>query len=248
MKVLFVGDVHNHQYMFDDVMKLDNKYKFDRIIFTGDYVDDWFTDNHDSLKTLETVLTLKNSNPNKYTFCIGNHEMSYLGHPCSGHRFELDYLVQQKLVENIDCFDFYASVELNDKEYVCSHAGFTNDYVRHILKGKDKWKENIDIMNSKKLASLNLLNLVSEYRGGMSDFSSFVWTDRVEHNQLNLVEEPILKYQIIGHSPVMKINLDKDFIFIDTHSTYRDGSKYGDQSYLIWDEYKFITIKREEII
>ena len=32
MNVLFVGDVHNHAYMFKDVEKLDDKYHFDRII------------------------------------------------------------------------------------------------------------------------------------------------------------------------------------------------------------------------
>ena len=36
MRALFVGDVHNHSYIFEDVKKLDDKYHFDRIIFTGD--------------------------------------------------------------------------------------------------------------------------------------------------------------------------------------------------------------------
>ena len=62
MKVLFVGDVHNHQYIFDDVTRLDKIYNFDRVIFLGDYVDDWMTDNNDSLKTLNKVIELKKSN------------------------------------------------------------------------------------------------------------------------------------------------------------------------------------------
>ena len=56
MKVLFVGDVHNHSYIFEDVKKLDDKYHFDRIIFTGDYVDDWNTTNKESLETLDKVI------------------------------------------------------------------------------------------------------------------------------------------------------------------------------------------------
>ena len=33
MKYLFVGDVHNHKYMFEDIKRLDDKYNFDRIIY-----------------------------------------------------------------------------------------------------------------------------------------------------------------------------------------------------------------------
>lgn len=32
MKALFVGDIHNHSYMFNDIKKLDKKYKLDKIV------------------------------------------------------------------------------------------------------------------------------------------------------------------------------------------------------------------------
>ena len=38
MRALFVGDVHNHSYIFEDVKELDDKYHFDRIIFTGNCI------------------------------------------------------------------------------------------------------------------------------------------------------------------------------------------------------------------
>ena len=34
-------------------------------------------------------------------------------------------------------------------------------------------------------------------------------------------------------------NEDSMMYFIDTHSTYRDGSQYGDKSYLFWNEKEF---------
>ena len=43
MKVLFVGDVHTHNYILNDVKRLDEKYNFYRIVFLGDYVDDWLS-------------------------------------------------------------------------------------------------------------------------------------------------------------------------------------------------------------
>ena len=36
MKVLFVGDVHNHTYMFNDIQRLDKEHNFDKIIFLAD--------------------------------------------------------------------------------------------------------------------------------------------------------------------------------------------------------------------
>ena len=245
MKVLFVGDVHNHAYMFKDVEKLDDKYHFDRIIFTGDYVDDWLTDNHQSLETLETVINLKRSNPEKYTFCLGNHELSYLGYPCSGHKYELDDIMNMKLKDNIDCFDLYTIVTLGDTNYVCTHAGISNDYVKHILQGD--WQKELEELNKDILSNLYLTTMCSSLRGGQSEFSSFLWCDRREHEYFNKFEKPIISYQIIGHSPVKFINIIDDFKFIDTHSTYSDGSEYGDKSYLIWNDEEFIIRKSDEI-
>ena len=129
MKMLFVGDVHNHLYIFEDVQRLDTQYNFDKIVFLGDYIDDWQTDNHDSLKTLDKVFALKNSNLEKYILIFGNHEASYVGLRCSGHMEELSDVITQKLKENIDLFDFYYIVKLGNKDYICTHAGLLNEYI-----------------------------------------------------------------------------------------------------------------------
>lgn len=239
MKYLFVGDVHNHKYMFEDVKRLDAQYNFDKIIFVGDYVDDWNTTNHESLETLEIVINLKKANPDKYIFTLGNHELSYLGYPCSGHQYELDDVVEMKLKENIDCFVLAATIMCGDNEYVCSHAGFTNDYVKDYMGGLENWKESLEDMNKNIIENLPKTTLCSYMRGGASEYSSFLWADIREHKMLNSVVDPLLKYQIIGHSPVLEINLAYHFKFIDTHSTYRDGREFGDKSYLMWNENKF---------
>ncbi len=250
MKVLFVGDVHNHMYMFKDVEKLDIKYNFDRIIFLGDYVDDWFTDNHNSLETLSNVINLKINSPEKYTFLLGNHELSYLGYPCSGHQYELDNLVRLKLIENIDNFELYTTIELNNKTYYCSHAGFTNEYLIEELQPNDtNWQDNIHLLNKNKLDKLHLLTPCSAYRGGKYPYSSFVWADMRE--LLYYQDELLIPNQIIGHTPMKDIYhhtmYNSDLYFIDTHSTYRDGSPYGNKSYLIWCENEFRTILNKEI-
>ena len=129
MRVLFVGDVHTHNYMLDDVKRLDEKYDFYRIVFLGDYVDDWLSGGLDSIETLNKVIELKNSNKDKYILLLGNHELSYLGYPCSGHQFNYGKEIQDKILKNIDLFDLYYSIDLGNKHYYCTHAGITNSYI-----------------------------------------------------------------------------------------------------------------------
>lgn len=250
MKVLFVGDIHNHQYMIDDIQRLDKKYQFDKIILFGDYVDDWNTDNHDSLKTLEKIFNLKHIQPDKYILLVGNHEMSYLGYPCSGHCFELAEVVQQKLLDEWSNLNLYYEIELDNRKYFCSHAGLTKPFYKLELKQlANDYRLALNMIYNNKM--FDYIKMCSSYRGGDSLYSSILWADRNEHLQLLEFNEVCdeNKYQIIGHSPVKQIsnykdddlcgNLMFDYWFIDTHSTYRDGTLYGDRSYLIWDENKF---------
>lgn len=242
MNVLFVGDVHNHLYIFDDVQRLDKEYNFDKIVFLGDYVDDWNTNNQDSLETLKKVFELKESNPDKYTFCLGNHELSYLGFPCSGHQYELDELVRLELIQNIDKLDLYTEVEIGDKTYVCSHAGFTNAYICNVIDVYGEYKKVLDQFQENKLNSLQYLRYCSRNRGGYDPYSSFIWADKSELIESGYTERMLIPNQIVGHSPVKNIykspNGCDTLYFIDTHSTYRDGSEYGDKSYLAFIDNK----------
>ena len=243
MKALFIGDVHNHSYMFKDIERLDKEYKFDRIIFLGDYVDDWLTDNHNSLETLNTLFKLKEKEPDKYTMLIGNHELSYLGFPCSGHHRELEDLVEQKLKENIHNLEYYTEMELGNKTFVCSHAGFTNDYICRVLDMYGEWKPVLDDLQKTKLQNLAYLRYCSRARGGMDSCSSFVWTDRRE--LMYCPDNLIIPYQIVGHTPASTvgsyISESEELYFVDTHSTYRNGEPYGDKSYLMYDkEFKIV--------
>ena len=113
--------------------------------------------------------------------------------------------------------------------------GICNTYKNEFL-NEDNWKETLKELNKNKLQNLDLLYKVSYYRGGVDSCSSFLWCDRRE-----LCIDPIPDtYQIIGHSPVQNIQIIGNNIFCDTHSTYKDGSKYGDKSYLVFDERGFI--------
>ena len=248
MKILFVGDIHNHKYIFDDIKRLDEKYKFDRIIFLGDYVDDWGDNSYHSVDTLNTILQLKQSNSEKYTLILGNHELSYLGFPCSGHNHILANELQDLLNSNIELFDLY-TIASCDNDYVCTHAGITNSYINGViskvipgLKSND-WKSGLEYMNANKQENLGLLKYASHIRGGQHEYSSMIWCDKREDQYFSTQEKYWIPYQIVGHTPVQTISniSDKDFMmyFTDTHSTYRDGRPFGDKSYLIWNDTEF---------
>lgn len=254
MRVLFVGDIHTHDYMIEDIKRLDNKYNFYRIVCLGDYVDDWLSSGYDSINTLNKIVELKNSNKDKYIMLLGNHEMSYLGYPCSGHQFGQEEEIQNILLENIDLFDLWYSINLGNRHCYCTHAGITNSYIHSVLNRineedlylykTNSYIKNLDIINRNKLKYLHLLHKVSSLRGGRDEYSSFVWCDKREHEYFNTLEQYIIPYQIIGHTPVQIISTISSpegmLYFIDTHSTYRDGRNIGDKSYLIWNDNEFI--------
>lgn len=106
-------------------------------------------------------------------------------------------------------------------------------------------------MNNNIEEVLPLLHLVSEARGGSNSFSSFVWCDRLEHLMYSLDEPYIFGYQIIGHTPVKTISTysgkDMMLYFIDTHSTYRNGDPYGDQSYLVYNDNNFDILYSKDL-
>lgn len=248
MKVLFVGDIHNHSYMLDDITKLDKKYKLDKIIFLGDYVDDWNTNNMQSIDTLYRVIKLKLANPEKIVLLLGNHEFSYLGKPCSGHMYYLSEFMEIILKDYINLFELYSIIELDNKQYVCTHAGITNDFIYNQLNGSGNWKLGLERFNEDKLKYINALGCCSGFRGGVDKYSSFLWADMNEHIQCAEFEQPLIPYQIVGHTPVKNIIFNKtdnyEFIFIDTHSTYRNGMAYGDKSYLLWNDTEFKSITK----
>ena len=235
MRVLFIGDIHTKQYIIDNIKELDNKYNFDKIICTGDYCDDWRVSGQKSLDLLDQIFELKDSNPNKYTFLIGNHELSYLGHPCSGHNYEYEKSIENKLKHNLYKLDLYYSIDLNGTEYFCSHAGFTDEFIYNELDGLH-FKDTLKKWNNDKLQYLDKLSLCSYLRGGSSPYSSFLWCDAKE---LLLSKTNLIPYQIVGHTPITMIVPDEDIIFIDSHSTHPQGFNIGDKSYLFWNENKF---------
>lgn len=243
MKILFVGDIHTK---YGIIERIENIIKtnddIEKIIFTGDYVDDWNAIEDDNLEILEIIFNLKKNYPDKINLLVGNHEFSYLGYPCSGH---INSIKTEKLLQdNLDLLD----VIYKSDNFIVSHAGFTNlwvDSCKYVCGYKD-FDELIDIINnsfhSKQRNIINFLSVASKTSSGDFITASPLWARPKDHIN-SMIELP--KDQIVGHTPIQNdikdsmieiLNSTNKIIYIDTFSTYRDGiTPVGKQQILIFD-------------
>lgn len=77
-KILAVGDIHTKSWIFYEIAELLDLY--DKIVFVGDYVDNWNTSPAKSIGTWKTLHMFMQSHPDKVHAVIGNHDYAYI-HP-----------------------------------------------------------------------------------------------------------------------------------------------------------------------
>lgn len=76
MKTLIVPDIHNKVWVFDKLQTVIKNHNIDKLVFVGDYFDDWVTTPKDYRDTCEKLLEFKNTYD--CTFLLGNHDAPYL--------------------------------------------------------------------------------------------------------------------------------------------------------------------------
>lgn len=77
-KILAVGDLHTKSWIIYEIAELIELY--DKVVFVGDFVDNWNTSPMKSIGTWKTLHMLMQSHPDKVHAVIGNHDYSYI-HP-----------------------------------------------------------------------------------------------------------------------------------------------------------------------
>lgn len=248
MKILCVGDIHAKPWVVHAVELLKDDY--DRIIFLGDYVDDWGASPDLSREALEAVFRFYHQDKFKVVVLRGNHDFSeYYGYQkkefmCSGFDFGVHNECQALFRDNwnnmLTVDIIHNDPDSSEGDYWISHAGITSGWDRQW--GEEYW--NCLTFDEKSKSSLLdtevFLNQVGSARGGWSLNPSPIWADERE---LKASPKPFVN-QIVGHTPVKTVichefkNGDgskNKIFFCDTFSTYRDGSPYGDGSCLSLD-------------
>ncbi len=74
-KILAIGDIHAKIWIIEKVAKVINNY--DKVVFCGDYADDFSASPQDTLDTWNTLKDLQTKNQGKVELVTGNHDYIY---------------------------------------------------------------------------------------------------------------------------------------------------------------------------
>lgn len=246
-KILVCGDIHTKLYVIELVKNAAHLY--DKIIFLGDYVDEWGAAPEDSYNTLVKLLELKKDLGDKVVLILGNHDLSeWFGEEfsCSGFSPVTHLIVKPLMEDNQNLFTLAYAID----NILFTHAGLTGEWVKdnEIEFSEEPGTKAQKFAHELQWAFLSrndneyahkifkALNNAGPNRGGLHSPSP-IWADYTE-----LLANPVSKMdQIVGHSPVKTVqshtitNGDKTenkLYFCDTHSLYSTRSPIGDGSFL----------------
>ena len=124
-KIIIIPDIHNDYLTAEKIIKKENP---DRIVFLGDYFDDF----HDIIQDAKnTAKWLKKSlQQENRIHLIGNHDLSYMADnpnlKCTGYRIEKHREIKKY---HIDWNKLKIHCWIDDK-WLCTHAGFSNDFFK----------------------------------------------------------------------------------------------------------------------
>lgn len=215
MKILAIGDVHNH---INAAEAIASRYeKTHKIVFVGDYFDD-FHDNPDV--AYKTAVWLKESlhKPNRLHL-YGNHDLQYTPYCetkimdktikmyiCSGYEVTKDNYIKKILT-----MEDWSKVKLHHYEhgFHFTHAGMAKEFFEHPVLGMT----NETILKTIKMIDIKFMNRektdiiggAGYCRGGFNPVGGITWND---HNQ---EADPVngIK-QVYGHTPVNDIDILED--------------------------------------
>lgn len=261
---LIAGDIHCKHNVYTLYIQEFKTGKYDKLIFLGDYVDDWSATPQDSLKTLEALVELKKKYLDRVILLLGNHDFSeWLSKDfrCAGFNPITHFIIKDLINENQDLFQ----VAYSDGERLYTHAGLTQEFINELTKestfleeyspkNPDEWANFLnwiyfnreDDEEANKL--FKMFNYPGKVRINSNKPASLIWADLIE-----LIEDSAPISQVVGHTPVSKIKKYKSIkneketylYFCDTHSTYRNGENIGNNESLIIgekDEYRTIQL------
>lgn len=200
MRVGVIGDIHGSDLWKEQTFAMND---CEKIIFLGDYVDDWWpTTNDQIINNLLDIIQFKKDNMDKVVLLYGNHCNQYrmLGDHrvlCSGYRPEIAHDLYDIFRENKDLFQ--NAYQIND--CIFTHAGIQHNWFVNVFKGDEM---QVDYSIAEQLnAPLDknqddALFQVGYMRGGrMSNVGGIFWCDRDE------LKKPLEGFtQFVGHTQV----------------------------------------------
>lgn len=204
MKIGIVPDVHQTTYFIDWLE--DNIDSLDKIIFLGDYVDNWSASlwwripEHNPINIVNKIISYKQKYFDKIDLLLGNHCLSYLSQGpfsknVSGHQHIHDEEIARAYLKNIDLFKI--AVEYDG--WVFSHAGFSNTWVNNQKeRGWDNKKENIIDWCNRMILEENFHYF--DWTGVVSSSGDEIMQTPTWIRPFSLIKDSYFKNQLVGHS------------------------------------------------
>lgn len=248
MKILSIGDIHGYSTWKKllNYKKVDNQIEideYDKIIFVGDYCDDYNLSDNDIYDNLLDIIELKKIFPDKVILLFGNHDVQYLlgdRHLCSGFRSSMYNRLKLLFKENRNLFQL--AYQINN--YLWTHAGVHVGFYKELNKldciiQRGEKRTNLLIDKNNNLA--NILNFCFDnmhdpifdcgwIRGGKASVGGPLWCDFSE-----IYKKPLKGYhQIVGHNRRKMIEHFKNYGDKNTSVTFIDCLQDGcEKKYII---------------
>jgi len=205
MKTLVIGDIHGCTKWKDHIEKTNP----DKVIFIGDYFDSFNHSLVEQVHNFKEILKYKNDNFDNTILLIGNHDYHYfpnINERYSGYQSSA-FEIQKLITDNLELFQIAYEYDY----YLFTHAGVSKI-----------WCENVGINPKSDTIAFDLNELFKykplsfTFRGvdphGDSQLAGPLWI-RPRSLKLYGIDDYI---QVVGHTKRDNIELDKDYIFIDT--------------------------------
>ena len=253
MKILSIGDIHGF-----DTWKAGLDYwrpeeegtlvdQFDKIIFVGDYVDEFDKTDLEILNNFIEIIILKKKYPDKVVLLLGNHDVQYFidsqKSNASGYRTSMYLQLNELFTKNENLFQ----LAYQHENYLWTHAGVHRGWYQlnieqqsHVIRDGEKL-DYLEIDKSGNIA--DVLNFCFEtrhqpifdcglIRGGRQKVGGPLWSDFNE-----IYNKPLLGYHhIVGHTRGKKIRHYENYKG-DTSTTFIDAlsitNKYEDNFYIL---------------
>ena len=246
MKTITLGDTHGSQKWksilkpgtFESLVST-----YDRIVFMGDYVDDFMMYDDKIYDNLLEIIDFKKKNMDKVILLWGNHDIHYLFdyqiYGSSGWRVSMNQDLKKLFNENKHLFQLAYQIDNTIWTHAGIHRGWYHQYIhnqKYIIEKKSinhpEEKTEIEIDKSGNLA--DVLNFCFDnkhhpifhcglWRGGINKTGGPLWADKLE-----TYSKPLLDYHhIIGHTESKEVKHYNNYKG-DTSTTYVDCIKYDE--------------------
>jgi hypothetical protein len=125
MKIAAIPDPHGTHHWEKIISRID---EFDKIVFLGDYVDNWHNKWPDQIDNFEKIIQFKKDNLEKVELLWGNHDTSYYLHEhCSGYQPHHAIDIYEIINNNKDLF----KVIYLQNNYIFAHGGVSEIWMKH---------------------------------------------------------------------------------------------------------------------